>query len=168
MRRANSSNSVITRQTSVNCVMLLYFSSGACSLIDEVLWVRLVKLTLGNTVYATSIVVSVFMAGLSLGALIMGRYCDRVRKHLRLYALLEALITISALSLPWALKVADSVYVWFYQTYHPAQTLLLIVQVIISALMLLAPTVLMGSTLPLLGRFVTALERAAGHLVGKL
>lgn len=164
----NSSDSVITRRASVNCVMLVYFASGLCSLIDEVVWVRLLKLTLGNTVYATSIVVSVFMAGLALGALIMGRYCDRFRRHLRLYALLEALITILALSLPWALKVADSIYVQFYRTYHPARTQLLIVQVIISTLILLAPTVLMGSTLPLVGRFVTALEREAGHLVGRL
>lgn len=168
MKRINSSNLAITRQASVNCVMLVYFASGLCSLIDEVVWVRLMKLTLGNTVYATSIVVSVFMAGLALGALIMGRYCDLFRKHLRLYALLEALITILALSLPWALKAADSIYVRFYRTYHPAQTQLLIVQTIISALILLAPTVLMGSTLPLVGRFVTALEREAGHLVGRL
>jgi len=168
MRRVNSSSLAITRQASVNCVMLVFFASGLCSLIDEVIWVRLLKLTLGNTVYATSIAVSVFMAGLALGALIMGRYCDRVRKHLRLYALLEALITISALSLPWALKAADSVYVWFYRTYHPTQTQLLIVQIIISASILLTPTVLMGSTLPLVSRFVTALEREAGHLVGKL
>jgi spermidine synthase len=168
MRRVNSSNPAITRQVSVNCIMLVYFASGACSLIDEVVWVRLLKLTFGNTVYATSIVVSVFMAGLALGALVMGRYCDRLRKHLQLYALLETLITISALSLPWALKIADAVYVRLYRAYHPAQAQLLIIQLIISALILLTPTVMMGSTLPLLGRFVTALERETGHLVGKL
>jgi spermidine synthase len=148
--------------------MLIYFASGACSLIDEVVWVRLLKLTLGNTVYATSIVVSVFMGGLALGALIMSRYSDRITRRLRLYALLETLVTISALSLPWALKLADNVYVWFYRAYHPTHPQLLIVQVIISAVILLIPTMLMGSTLPLLGRFVTALEKQAGHLVGKL
>ncbi|MHC4570972.1 MAG: fused MFS/spermidine synthase [Planctomycetota bacterium] len=159
---------VISKRASINWIMLIYFVSGACSLIDEVVWVRLLKLTLGNTVYATSIVVSVFMGGLALGALIMGRYCDRVRMRLRLYALLETLVTISALSLPWLLKLADIVYVWFYRTYHPSHALLLIVQVVISAVILLGPSMLMGSTLPLLGRFVTALEAEAGHLVGKL
>jgi spermidine synthase len=148
--------------------MLIYFVSGACSLIDEVVWVRLLKLTLGNTVYATSIVVSVFMAGLALGAMIMARYSDRVRMRLRLYALLETLVTISALSLPWLLKVADTVYVWFYQAFHPAHWQLLLVQVIISTGILLVPSMLMGSTLPLLGRFVTSLEKEAGHLVGRL
>ncbi|GAH47377.1 unnamed protein product, partial [marine sediment metagenome] len=129
---------------------------------------RLLKLTLGNTVYATSIVVSVFMGGLALGALIMARYSDRVRRRLRLYALLETLVTISALSIPFALKLVDTVYVWFYRTYQPSHTQLLIVQVIISAAILLVPSMLMGSTLPLLGRFITSLETEAGHLVGRL
>ncbi|MHC4791496.1 MAG: fused MFS/spermidine synthase [Planctomycetota bacterium] len=166
--RINSNNPAVARRASINWIMLIYFTSGACSLIDEVVWVRLLKLTLGNTVYATSIVVSVFMAGLALGALIMSRYSDRITRRLRLYALLETLVTISALSLPWALKLADTVYVWFYRAYHPTHPQLLIVQVFISAVILLIPTMLMGGTLPLLGRFVTALEKEAGHLVGKL
>jgi len=168
MWRANSPDPNVARRASVNWIMLIYFASGACSLIDEVVWVRLLKLTLGNTVYASSIVVSMFMGGLALGALIMGRYSDRVKEHLRLYALLETLVTISALLLPWALKLADNVYIWFYRTYDPTHGQLLIVQVIISAAILLVPSMIMGSTLPLLGRFVTALEKEAGHLVGKL
>jgi spermidine synthase len=168
MWRANSPNPDVARRASVNWIMLIYFASGACSLIDEVVWVRLLKLTLGNTVYASSIVVSMFMGGLALGALIMGRYSDRVKEHLRLYALLETLVTISALLLPWALKLADNLYIWFYRTYDPTHGQLLIVQVIISAAILLVPSMIMGSTLPLLGRFVTALEKEAGHLVGKL
>lgn len=166
--RVNSANSPIAKSASVKLVMLIYFTSGVCSLIDEVVWVRLLKLTLGNTVYASSIVVSTFMGGLALGALIMSRYCDRVKKPLQLYALLETLITISALSLPFLLRVADNAYIWFYQGFHPGKSVLLIVQISISALILLVPSMLMGSTLPLLGRFVTALEDETGHLVGKL
>jgi spermidine synthase len=168
MWRANSPNPDIARRASVNWIMLIYFASGACSLIDEVVWVRLLKLTLGNTVYASSIVVSMFMGGLALGAMIMGRYSDRVKEHLRLYALLETLVTISALLIPWALKLADNIYIWFYRAYDPTHGQLLIVQIIISAAILLVPSMIMGSTLPLLGRFVTALEKEAGHLVGKL
>ena len=158
----------ISRRASVGWIMLIYFASGACSLTDEVVWVRLLKLTLGNTVYASSIVVSVFMGGLALGALIMSRYCDRVKRHLRLYALLETLAALSALALPWALRLADNIYVWFYRTSQPSYATLLVVQIIISAALLLVPTMLMGSTLPLLGRFVTSLEKEAGHLVGRL
>ena len=162
------SGRAIAKQSCVSWLMLIYFTSGACSLIDEVVWVRLFKLTLGNTVYASSIVVSTFMGGLALGALIMSRYSDRIRNHLRLYALLEALITLSALSLPWLLKLVDPIYAWFFQSFDPPHWQLLIVQVIISGVILIIPAMMMGSTLPLLGRFVTAVEKETGHLVGKL
>ncbi|MEE9212080.1 MAG: fused MFS/spermidine synthase, partial [Phycisphaeraceae bacterium] len=158
----------IGRRACVNWVLVIYFLSGACSLIDQVVWVRLLRLTLGNTVYATSIVVSVFMGGLALGALVMSRYADGVRNHLRLYAALETLITIAAVSLPWALSVVDSFYVWFFRSFEPAKPQLLAVQVVLSAVILLVPSMLMGSTLPLLGRFVTAMEQEVGHLVGRL
>ncbi len=96
-------------------ILAIYFLSGACSLMDEVVWVRLLKLTLGNTVFASSIVVSVFMGGLALGALVMSRWADRVQNQLRLYAILEALVTVTALALPWALRLADRGYVAFFQ-----------------------------------------------------
>ena len=84
-------------RTGVNWIMLIYFCSGLCSLIDEVVWVRLLKLTLGNTVYASSIVVSMFMGGLAIGALIMARFADRVKKRLRLYCILWVFLVLQTL-----------------------------------------------------------------------
>ncbi len=165
---SNSAAITFTGRTNINWLMMIYFASGICSLIDEVIWVRLLKLTLGNTVYATSIVVSTFMAGLALGSFVMSRYSDRIKRQLQLYAFIEALITISALLLPWALKIADRIYVWFYRTYTPTQKELLVVQVVISGLLVLGPSMLMGSTFPLLGRYVTSLEKETGRLVGRL
>ncbi len=152
----------------INWVMLIYFCSGVCSLIDEVVWARLMKLTLGNTVYASSIVVSVFMGGLALGALIMGRYADRLRRPLRSYAILEMCATISALSLPWGLRFADGAYRWFFVRYGASPAGLLSMQIMVSAGLLLVPAMVMGSTLPLLGRYVTTLQDRVGRLVGRL
>ena len=164
----NSASGIWAGRAGVNWIMLIYFCSGLCSLIDEVVWVRLLKLTLGNTVYASSIVVSMFMGGLALGALIMARFADRVKRRLRLYAILEVCATASALSLPFLLRGADAAYRWFYVKYQPSAGALLFVQVIVSACILLVPAMVMGSTLPLLGRYVTALQERVGRLVGRL
>jgi len=165
---SHASANTFTGRKSINLLMMIYFASGTCSLIDEVIWVRLLKLTLGNTVYATSIVISTFMAGLALGSLVMSRYSDRIKRQLQLYAFIETLITVSALLLPQALKIADTAYVWFYRTYSPTQKELLVLQVVISGLLVLGPSMLMGSTFPLLGRYVTSLENQTGRLVGRL
>jgi spermidine synthase len=155
-------------RANINWVMLIYFCSGACSLIDEVVWVRLLKLTLGNTVYASSIVVSMFMGGLALGALIMSRFADRIKRPLRLYTLLEVCATLSALSLPFVLRLADAAYRWYFVKFEPSPSELMIVQVLLSAAILLVPAMVMGSTLPLLGRYITQLKKQVGHLVGRL
>lgn len=160
--QAPSSNSA------VKWVLLIYFCSGMCSLIDEVVWVRLLKLKLGNTVYASSIVVSVFMGGLALGALIMGRYADRVKNRLRLYALLEICATISALSFPFALRTVDNFYKWVFLALNPSPAILCLFQALISAAILMIPAMMMGSTLPLLGRYITDMRNRAGWLVGGL
>ena len=159
---------VSANRGAVKWVMFIYFCSGVCSLIDEVVWVRLLKLTLGNTVYASSIVVSVFMGGLALGALIMTRYADHLSRRLRLYAVLEVCATISALSLPLVLRFAEGLYRWYFVRYEPSPTQLLFVQVLLSGAILLVPAMAMGSTLPLLGRYITSLQSRVGPLVGRL
>ncbi len=149
-------------------IAILYFASGACSLIDEVVWVRLLKLTLGNTTYASSIVVSVFMGGLALGAVLMAHHADRIVRRLRLYALLEVAITISALAMPGLLWLADVGYRILFLRLHYHPGLLLSIQALVSACLLGVPTILMGCTLPLVGRYVTGLQGRVGHCVGKL
>lgn len=156
------------RRLVVNVLVLVYFFSGVCSLIDQVVWLRLLKLIIGNTVYASTVVVSVFMGGLAVGAALMGRRCERFRDPLRSYALIELAITLSVLLSPAALRGADAFYVWLWRGFSPGPAALVFWQVLLSALILLVPTILMGSTLPLLARFVTSVEQETGPLVGRL
>jgi len=149
-------------------IMTMYFLSGVCSLIDEVVWARMLKLSLGNTVYASTIVVSVFMGGLALGALIMGRYADKVKNRLRLYALIEILATITAALFPLSIKLLDVAYKGVFNLFSMSTAMMVIVQIIASSLVLLIPSMLMGSTFPLISRVVTSLENQIGQKVGRL
>jgi spermidine synthase len=159
---------VVQETAGIIWVMAIFFFSGLCSLIDEVVWVRLIKLTVGNTEYASSIVVSVFMGGLALGALIMGKYSDRVKRRLLLYAVLELCATVSALSLPFLLRFMDGAYRFYFVKFQPSPAVLMVVQVFVSAVILLVPSMIMGSTLPLLSRYITAWEDRVGRFVGRL
>ncbi|MFC1766596.1 fused MFS/spermidine synthase, partial [Planctomycetota bacterium] len=165
---STSSASMRGTRFAVACLMGVYLLSGACSLMDEVVWTRLLKLIIGNTVYASSIVVSVFMGGLALGAFLMGRISDRIRQPLRLYAGIEMIITVTALLSPWVLHQTDLVYLIVCRHLQPSDAMLLLGHVVLTTLILLVPTVLMGSTLPLLGRVVSRVEDQVGPLVGRL
>lgn len=147
---------------------LIYFASGICSLIDQIIWIRLLKLVFGNTVYATSVVVSVFLGGLALGSAAVSSAADRTKRPLNIYALLETLITIATLLFPVALRVADSLYVHIYRYFALSSSGILVVQVIISSCIILIPTMLMGAGLPFLGKYVSLFEEHIGFSVGRL
>jgi predicted membrane-bound spermidine synthase/tetratricopeptide (TPR) repeat protein len=164
----NRQSPLLSVDASIRWVMVIFFCSGMCSLIDEVVWFRLIKLTLGNTVYASSVVVSVFMGGLALGALVMSRRADRVVRPLLLYALLEIAVSLVTVALPVALGAADGIYRLLFVKLQSLPQATFTVQVFLSSAILLVPTMLMGSTLPLLGRFVTTLQDQIGSRVGRL
>jgi spermidine synthase len=82
-----------------------FFVSGFCSVLCELVWLRLSMAQFGVTTALTSIVLSVFMAGLGIGSWAGGtlvrRYGDRISfPPLRLYAFLELMIGLSALVVP--------------------------------------------------------------------
>ena len=82
-----------------------FFISGFCSLVYEVVWLRLSMAKFGVTTPMVSIVLSVFMAGLGLGSWAGGRFIRRFDASaagvpLRFYGTLELLIGISGLAVP--------------------------------------------------------------------
>ena len=81
-------------------ILILFLLSGACTLIYEVVWVRMLIVVFGTSVYAVSTVLTAFMAGLALGSACFGRLVDRRGNGLRIYAWLELGIGLFALLLP--------------------------------------------------------------------
>src|SRR6516165_5365506 len=81
-------------------VFVLCFLSGISGLLYEVAWSRMLHLLFGDTVLAVSTVLASFMAGLALGSFWIGRFIDRRRCVLAVYAYLEAGIGLSALLFP--------------------------------------------------------------------
>src|SRR5512138_1017583 len=77
-------------------VLTLFFISGACGLVYEVVWMRLLTLVFGATTFATSTVLASFFAGLALGSFLFGRLIDRGHQPLRVYAFLEAGVGVFA------------------------------------------------------------------------
>lgn len=83
----------------------LFFSlSGFCSILYELVWLRLSMAQFGVTSAQVSIVLSVFMAGLGLGSWASGRALQKrnvsAATALRLYALTELCIACAALLVP--------------------------------------------------------------------
>src|SRR4030095_12393227 len=140
-------------------VAACFFLSGATGLIYEVLWARMLGLVFGATTLAVSTVLAAFMGGVALGSAWSGRLGAKVKHPVRAYGLLEIGIALYALAVPLLFSLVDNLYAIIWQQFHPSFFVFSIWRFLLSCLMLLVPTTLMGATLLLLS---AALLRAAG------
>jgi spermidine synthase len=86
-----------------------FLVSGFCSLVYQVVWLRLAMAAFGVTTPLVSIVLSVFMAGLAFGSWGAGRLVRRAEhltaaSLLRLYGLAELIIGVSGVAVPFELR----------------------------------------------------------------
>ena len=141
-------------------VAACFFLSGATGLIYEVLWARMLGLVFGATTLAVSTVLAAFMGGLALGSALAGRTGASVKRPVRAYGLLEIGIALYALAVPLLFSLVDNLYAIIWQHFHPGFFVFSLWRFLLSCIMLLVPTTLMGATLPLLS---AALLRSAGQ-----
>src|SRR5688500_16000809 len=127
-------------------VLLLFFASGATALVYEVLWSKYLSMMLGSTVQAQTVVLAVFMGGLAIGNRLFGKRSICVKSPLLLYGLLEIVIGVYAYLFPWIYRAADWTFVSVGSRFAEASTVLLFLKLLISVVLLLLPTVLMGGT----------------------
>ncbi|HSN99725.1 MAG TPA: hypothetical protein VLS89_15625, partial [Candidatus Nanopelagicales bacterium] len=135
-------------------VAALLFGSGAAALVYQIAWQREFRLIFGSSTAASAAVLAIFIGGTGAGSLLLGRRADRSPRPLRLYAALELAIAALAAASPPLLDLARAAYRALGGTFGlgmPAGTLL---RLLLAALVLGAPTLLMGGTLPAAARSV--------------
>ena len=156
-----------TRSSAVLPVCAIAFGSGAASLVFEALWFHQAGLALGNGVATSSLVLSGFMAGLSLGGLLVQRI-ERPASPMRLYAALEAIVALAGLALVHVLPALGSVLAPRLAALaaHPLAAGAL--RLVLSFVLLLLPSTAMGATLPLLTSALGPRETSFGRVLGRL
>ncbi len=150
-------------------VWLIFILSGASGLIYQVIWMRQLTLIFGSTVFATSTVLTAFMAGLALGSYYFGRKIDEsAQSPLRLYALLEAGIGAFCLVWPLILTVLGAIYVLIHRNVTSEFYTLSLIRFVLTFGVILIPSTLMGGTLPVLTRFFVKRLEQLGTNIGIL
>ena len=150
---------------------LLFFLSGFCGLVYEVIWMRRFAVIFGNTTYAITVVLAAFMAGLAAGSRLFGRIADspgRKAGLLSYYGWMEVLIGLYCLGFESLLRVEKSLILGFYSSFDPGPGISLAFKFLLSALVLIAPTLLMGGTLPVLIKALSRRLPEVGQVTGRL
>ena len=138
---------------------LLFFFSGMAALIYQIVWQRMLFTCFGVNIESVTIIVSIFMLGLGLGALVGGRVSAIFRNKLpHLFIIAELAIgTFGFLSI----YLIQSLYAYVSDKH----SLLITISVYF---LLSIPTLFMGATLPILVSYVTKYIKDIGNSVGIL
>lgn len=149
-------------------LLACFFLSGATGLVYEVVWTRMAGLVFGNTVYAVTTILAAFFSGLALGSYLLGPVADRARRHVHLYGLMEIGIGLYGLCTPFLFWIVEKVYLTTYQLGRENLLLFSLFQFLLVFAILVAPTTLMGGTLPVLSRYFVRGEGEIGYGVGAI
>jgi len=143
-------------------VLALFFGSGALALVYQVVWARMMTHVFGSTAVAVGTVLAAFMAGMAFGSWYLGKVADRSSDRLKLYAVLEFGIAAAALLSHFALSYMDAFYPTLYGIVGGSSALLAPARFLAAFLLVMAPTILMGATLPVLSRYLVSGRELVG------
>ena len=140
---------------------LAFVLSGAAGLMYESIWSRYLGLFVGHSAYAQIIVLAIFLGGMSLGALAIGKRSERIAQPLMGYAVVEGVVGLIGL-------VFDDIYRFVsaaaYDTIFPALpgegVLVTLVKWGLASALILPQAVLLGATFPLMSAAVIRLAPA--------
>ena len=146
-------------------LLIIFFFTGFLALALEVLWTRVLILTIGSSTYAFSLILAGFLTGIALGSILISKFVDKIKNLWFELALTISLIGIFVVVLTplfddlpfYFLKIFGTFGESFWQFEAAIFTIIFLI--------LLLPTILMGITFPLGAKiYVRDLQKVGGRV----
>jgi spermidine synthase len=141
-------------------VLCFFVGSGFAALVYEIVWFQLLELVIGSTAVSLAVLLGTFMGGMCLGSLAFARVVPASLHPLKVYAAIEVGIGLLAVAVLYLLPPAAGLYAGIGAQGAAG----VVVRALMCAVFLLAPTVLMGATLPCAARFIERTPRSVSWL----
>ncbi|MDP9149203.1 MAG: spermidine synthase, partial [Myxococcota bacterium] len=139
---------------STRTISVFLFGSGFAALVYQTAWQRMLRLVFGASTGATAAVLGIFLGGLGLGGLLLGRRVERSPKPLSFYANLEVGIAIAAALSPLLVDLCGALYFKLGGSRTLGWSGATLARLVLAALVMGPAVVLMGGTLPAAARAV--------------
>ncbi|MFQ5597762.1 MAG: fused MFS/spermidine synthase [Nitrospiria bacterium] len=152
-------------------ILLTVFAvSGFSAMIYEVIWTRILTLILGSTVYSYATMLGTYLLGLALGSFIFSLLLKQFKRPLLLLTLVQGGIALSCFAGAFLFPLLPSIFLKIMEVFHTWKWVRDTAKFILSAAVMLMPTLLMGGVFPLVIHLLTARgdeDRPLGFIVGK-
>lgn len=151
----------------VSLLLGMYGLSGAAALACEVAWTRVLTLVIGSSVYAFSLMLSVFILGLALGSATVSRWADRWRNRLAWFGGIQCATALTVLVGIRLFGEFPVIMVGLVKNWSDSFWRLQAAEFALLACAMLAPTLLMGAAFPVISRILADTERHVGAAAGR-
>jgi len=173
-RAVNDSSSYGKMRPFYSILILIGFSlAGFVSLSYEVLWTRLLVFKLKMTIYAFSIMLTTFLAGIAVGSIVVAiieKY-NLIKSHSRALGVVQSLIGLTGLFTIVLFGQIGSIPLFdiigsFKSSISWEK--LIFTEVLLSGMIMIVPTTFMGMTFPLVSRIFTKNVKIVGKTIGSI
>ncbi len=147
-------------------LLLAFALSGLAAMVYENAWTRALTLVIGMSTYSFSVMLTTFLVGLGLGSLLYGRWLGHRHIGLAGFGILELMIALSALATIPLFERLPLLFLRLRYGLGDSFQEFLFVQILLSALVMVVPTLLLGATFPAVARIYTRNLSLVGRSVG--
>ncbi|GHT93165.1 hypothetical protein AGMMS49545_11950 [Betaproteobacteria bacterium] len=159
----------LTSKAAGRILLTIFVLSGFAGLIYQSVWSQYLGLTLGHAAYAQTLVLSIFMGGMAVGAWFISRRTMGWKKLVKGYALVELLIGVVGLLFQSVFQTYTQVSQESILPLLDNATLAHAYQWITAALLILPQSLLLGATFPLLSAgYLRVSPQQDGEILGGL
>ena len=155
-------------QSSEIFILLSFAFSGLTALVYQVAWTRILSLLLGSSVYAFSLILSVFILGLALGTVTASRFLDRFSDLIKNYGLIQMVIGFSSLFIIPLFGLIPFVNRWIYENWSQQFQFMQGANFLIIFGLLIVPTFFMGAQFPIVIKVLAKKLETIGQNVGRV
>jgi spermidine synthase len=156
-----------TSKLELRAAILAFAVAGFANMALEVAWTKAIVQTIGNSTYAFSLIVTLFILGIGIGGAAMTPFVDRLRRP---YLALGIAIAGTGLLVSGTVPLLGFFPIWgarlFDAADEPNYDTFLRTQIGLVSLAILPATTLMGTVFPIVSRIRTRAVAEVGSAVG--
>lgn len=152
-------------------ILLIAAITGFCAMLYEVAWVRLLIPILSSSTYSFTLILTVFISGITIGSLILYFGIHRIKKPFLFLGLCQMAIVISILiTMPLYEKVPFKIWQLIGSDMRTTDgyAIYMRTQIFYTFLIMIIPTIFMGMSLPIAGKMAIEKIEDSGRSIGKV
>lgn len=149
-------------------IAFLFGLSGLLAMTYQIGWTRILIVSLGSSVYCFTIILALYLAGLSFGSALFSRLAEKTQSPLAWFGFLEGVVAITVYGGAFWFGKLPQLTAWAFQMSEGHPLSFYIYETLIAAPIVLPPTLALGALFPIAARSYREVIGKTGIAVGTI